>query len=92
MNAAIRNGATMGSVGIVGQGFGSVPIKYGGIAHDCDVFIPQGYTIAELVDVLALAKTGDVVIEMEQFGFDDTAEAYARLTAGTLQGRAVVTL
>jgi propanol-preferring alcohol dehydrogenase len=90
INAAVRNAATLGSVGIVGQGFGTAQIKYGGIAHDCDVFIPQGSTIAELTDVLRLAQTGDVVIETEQFGFDQTPEAYKRLTEGTLNGRAVV--
>jgi len=90
MNAAIRNAATMGSVGLVGQGFGTAPLKYGGIAFDCDVFIPQGYTIAELADVLRLARTGDVVIETELFDFDQTPAAYQRLTEGTLQGRAVV--
>jgi propanol-preferring alcohol dehydrogenase len=90
MNAAIRNAATMGSVAIVGQGFGAAEIRFGRIAHDCDVFIPQGATIAELSDVLTLAATGDVVIETETFAFEQTPEAYARLTAGTLNGRAVV--
>jgi propanol-preferring alcohol dehydrogenase len=90
MNAAIRNAAPMGSVAIVGQGFGTAQIRFGQLAHDCDVFIPQGAPIAELSEVIALAKTGDVVIETEQFGFDDTAEAYRRLTDGTLAGRAVV--
>jgi len=90
MNAAIRNAATMGSVAIVGQGFGTAQIKFGQLAHDCDVFIPQGATIAELTDVLALAETGDVVIETEQFPFADTSHAYERLKAGTLSGRAVV--
>jgi propanol-preferring alcohol dehydrogenase len=90
MNAAIRNAAVLGSVAIVGQGFGSYPFTWGGIAHDVDVFVPQGATIAELGEVVALAKTGEVVVEVEQFGFDRTAEAYERLTAGTLNGRAVV--
>jgi alcohol dehydrogenase, propanol-preferring len=90
MNAAIRNAAPMGSVAIVGQGFGTAQIKFGQLAHDCDVFIPQGAPIAELTEVIALAQTGEVIIETEQFGFDDTAEAYRRLTEGTLAGRAVV--
>jgi propanol-preferring alcohol dehydrogenase len=92
MNAALRNAATMGSVAIVGQGFGSAQIRWGMPAHDCDVFIPQGATIAELHEVIALARTGDVRIEAEQFGFDETPLAYERLRAGTLAGRAVVTL
>jgi propanol-preferring alcohol dehydrogenase len=90
MNAALRNAATLGSVAIVGQGFGSAQLRWGGIAHDCDVFIPQGATLAELHEVVALAETGHVRIEVEQFAFDDVAAAYSALRAGTLNGRAVV--
>ena len=90
MNAAIRNAAPLGSVAIVGQGFGTASIRFGQIAHDCDVFIPQGAPIAELEEVVALARTGDVIIETERFDFDDTPAAYERLTTGTLDGRAVV--
>jgi alcohol dehydrogenase, propanol-preferring len=90
MNAALRNAATMGSVAIVGQGFGTASIRWGLPAHDCDVFIPQGATIAELHEVVALARTGDVRVEIEQFAFDDTPLAYERLRAGSLNGRAVV--
>ena len=90
MNAALRNAATLGSVAIVGQGFGSAQIRWGLPAHDCDVFIPQGSTIAELHEVIALARDGRVRVEVEQFGFDETPAAYERLRAGTLNGRAVV--
>jgi propanol-preferring alcohol dehydrogenase len=54
------------------------------------VFIPQGAPIAELAEVIALAQTGDVIIETEEFAFADTPAAYERLKAGTLNGRAVV--
>jgi propanol-preferring alcohol dehydrogenase len=90
MNAALRNAATMGSVALVGQGFGTATLRWGQPAHDCDVFIPQGATIAELHEVLALAATGAVTIEVERFAFDEVETAYARLRAGTLDGRAVV--
>ena len=90
LNAALRNAATMGSVAIVGQGFGTAQVRWGQPAHDCDVFNPQGATIAELHEVVALANTGKVVIESEQFAFDETPQAYDKLRAGTLNGRAVV--
>jgi len=90
MNAALRNAAVLGSVAIVGQGFGTVQLRWGMPAHDCDVFIPQGATIAELHEVIALARGGDVRVEVEQFAFDDASIAYERLRAGTLNGRAVV--
>jgi propanol-preferring alcohol dehydrogenase len=90
LNAAIRNAAALGSVAIVGQGFGTAQLQWGKLAHDCDVFIPQGATIAELHDVVSIARDGKVVVEVEQFGFDDAPTAYERLRAGTLNGRAVV--
>src|SRR4051794_14788901 len=47
LNAAMRNAAPMGAVALVGQGFGTAQVRYGQPAHDCDVFNPQGATIAE---------------------------------------------
>jgi alcohol dehydrogenase, propanol-preferring len=90
MNAAVRNAATLGSVALVGQGYGTAALAFGRVAHDCDVFIPQGSTVAELTEVIGLAQSGDVVIETEEFAFDAIPAAYERLTAGTLDGRAVV--
>jgi propanol-preferring alcohol dehydrogenase len=92
LNAAVRNAATLGSIALVGQGFGSAQVRYGQPAHDCDIFNPQGATVAELHEVIALARTGAVTIEVEQFALADVADAYDRLGAGTLNGRAVVTL
>jgi alcohol dehydrogenase, propanol-preferring len=40
--------------------------------------------------VIEIARTGKVTVEVEQFALDDVAEAYQRLQAGTLNGRAVV--
>jgi propanol-preferring alcohol dehydrogenase len=40
--------------------------------------------------VVALAQTGRVTVEVEQFAFDDVEEAYRRLREGSLAGRAVV--
>jgi propanol-preferring alcohol dehydrogenase len=90
INAAMRNAAKLGAIALVGQGFGKGELRYGQPAHDCDVFNPQGARISELHEVIELARAGKVVIEAEQFAFDDVATAYERLRAGTLNGRAVV--
>ncbi len=90
IRASMRNAAKAGAIALVGQGFGTGEVRYGAWAHDCDLFNPQGATIAELAEVIALAKSGDVVVEAEQFAFDDVEAAYERLKAGTLNGRAVV--
>jgi alcohol dehydrogenase, propanol-preferring len=90
LNAALRNAAKMGSIGLVGAGMGTAQVRYGQPAHDCDIFNPQGARIAELHEVIEIARTGKVTVEVEQFALDDVAEAYQRLQAGTLNGRAVV--
>ena len=92
LNAALRNSAKLGAIALVGQGFGTAQVRYGQPAHDCDIFNPQGARIAELHEVIDLARAGKVTIEVEHFAFDDVAEVYARLQAGTLNGRAVVTV
>jgi propanol-preferring alcohol dehydrogenase len=92
LNAALRNAAKMGAIALVGAGMGTAQVRYGQPAHDCDVFNPQGARIAELHEVIEFARAGKVTIEVEQFTFDDVAEAYERLQSGTLNGRAVVTL
>src|SRR4051812_7245051 len=92
LNAAIRNAATLGAVAIVGQGFGTAQVRWGQLRHDCDVFIPQGAPIAELHEVVALAQQHDLRHDIEQFGFDEVPDAYDRLRAGSLNGRAVIQL
>ena len=92
INAALRNAAKCGAIALVGQGFGKGEVRYGQPAHDCDIFNPQGARVAELHEVIELARSGSVTIEAEQFAFDDVAGAYERLQAGTLNGRAVVVL
>jgi alcohol dehydrogenase, propanol-preferring len=92
LNAAVRNAAKLGAIALVGQGFGTAQVRYGQPAHDCDIFNPQGARVAELHEVIELARAGKVTIEVEQFAFDDVAAAYDLLQAGTLNGRAVVVL
>jgi propanol-preferring alcohol dehydrogenase len=87
---ALGAAATLGAVALVGAGGGTAPVKWLGVPFECDVFIPQGATIADLHEVVALAETGAVRIEVEQFAFADTAEAYRRFREGSLSSRAVV--
>ena len=52
----------------------------------------MGATIADLREVIALAETGALRIEVERFAFDQTAAAYAKFATGDLASRAVVTM
>ena len=81
MRLALACGAAMGSIGIVGAGGGSAPIGWGLVPLECDVFIPQGGTIADLRDVIALAEAGEIRVDVELFPFAETAETYAKFAA-----------
>jgi len=91
MRLALASGAAMGSIGIVGAGGGSAPIGWGLVPLECEVFIPQGGTIADLRDVIALAEAGEIRVDVELFPFAETAETYAKFARGELRTRAVVT-
>ncbi len=90
--AALALGAadTLGSVAIVGAAGGTARVRWLGVPFECDVFIPQAATIADLHEVVALAEQGGVRIEAEQFAFADAPAAYSRFRAGELRARAVV--
>lgn len=81
---------TLGAVAMVGAGGGTAAVRWLGVPFECDVFIPQAATIADLHEVVALAEQGGVRIEVEQFAFDDAPSAYQRFRAGDLRSRAVV--
>ena len=75
-----------------GAGGGTASIGWGLLPNNCDLFIPQGGTTADLHDVIALANAGRLRIDIERFPFERTAEAYAQVEAGSVAGRAVVVM
>jgi propanol-preferring alcohol dehydrogenase len=88
--AAVRPG---GAYGLIGAAGGRLDRQwYGGLPFDGEVYNFQGSSIADVTDVLALASSGVIVNPVEEFAFDDVEEAYRRLHAGDLRGRAVVVL
>ena len=90
IEAALGVAAPMGSVALIGAGGGTARLKWGGVALEVEVFIPQGASIRDLQEVVAIAETGRLRIETEEFSFDQAAEAYRAFHAGELKGRAVV--
>ncbi|MFD0522321.1 zinc-binding dehydrogenase [Paractinoplanes durhamensis] len=48
--------------------------------------------MADAQEVIALAEAGLIRNQVDEFAFEKAAEAYERLAAGTLTGRAVVLL
>lgn len=71
-------GAPTRTVGLLGQPFGS------------RIRAPYWGSRPELMELLDLARSGDLAVETEHFSLDDGAEAYRKLHDGELRGRAVV--
>ncbi len=86
--AAARAG---GAVQVIGLAGGTLPFTYGTLPFGCSLTIPYWGSVTELMEVLELARSGAVRAHTERFSLEHAAEAYARLRAGDLLGRAVVT-
>jgi propanol-preferring alcohol dehydrogenase len=54
------------------------------------VTAPYWGTRGELLEVLDLARAGQVEVHVETYALDDAPEAYERLQRGQVTGRAVI--
>jgi propanol-preferring alcohol dehydrogenase len=79
-----------GAIAIVGIAGGRLPVGFGAVPLECSVEIPNWGTLPELTEVVALARTGAIHVEVERVALDDTMDAYRRLDRGEVVGRAVV--
>jgi propanol-preferring alcohol dehydrogenase len=81
---------TLGHFTIVGIAGGTVPVGFFNLPNGLSVASSNWGSLPELGEVLALARTGDVRARIERFALADAAQAYDRMRAHTLEGRAVV--
>lgn len=75
---------------LVGVGAGKTDVGMLARPYDATVRAPYWGSRPELMDVLQLARTGQVSVETETFSLDEAPEAYRRLHEGSLRGRAVI--
>jgi propanol-preferring alcohol dehydrogenase len=85
-----RRGGVFALVGAGGGALGDVRL-WDVFPKDGEVFTFQGGTIADTLDVIALAESGRIRIDVDVFTLDRVSEAYQAMEAGSLRGRAVVT-
>ncbi|MFI5889707.1 alcohol dehydrogenase catalytic domain-containing protein [Actinoplanes sp. NPDC051513] len=86
--AAVRPG---GAYGLIGSAGGRLDRPwFGMLPRDGEVYTFQGSSIADAQEVIALAAAGLIRNQVEEFPFEKVEEAYERLAAGTLAGRAVI--
>lgn len=80
-----------GELVIVGSGGGQLTVRKPG-------FLPPGFRLSlpfwgtrpELAEVVALARTGTLHVETEQFPLSAAQTAFHRLRQGAMRGRAVL--
>jgi propanol-preferring alcohol dehydrogenase len=80
-----------GAIQVIGLAGGTLPFSYGALPFDCSVTMPYWGSVVELMEVLDLARSGRIKAHTQRFALERAADAYARLRAGDLLGRAVVT-
>lgn len=87
---AAASAATEADVTIVGIGGGMLPVGFGSTAYDVAVRAPYWGSRGELIEVLELARRGQIHVEVEKFSLDEAPRAYELLHDGKIRGRAVV--
>lgn len=79
-----------GRLAIVGLGGGVLPMGFFAVPYGAQVATSYWGTYPELVELVALAKTGRLRIEVEAHPLDQALEVYERLRDGKISGRAVL--
>ena len=82
--------ALQGRVTVVGIGNGSYSWNFYGVPYEVELTSTYWGTIEELYEVVDLYRAGLITPRTEVFGLEEALEAYRRLEAGELQGRAVI--
>ena len=62
----------------------------GTIAYDAALRVPYWGSRGELIEVLEMAKRGQLSVEIETYSIDEGPKAYERLHEGSIRGRAVI--
>ncbi|WP_309501101.1 NAD(P)-dependent alcohol dehydrogenase [Saccharopolyspora gloriosae] len=82
--------AVEGDITIVGIGGGTLPVAFGAQPFEVSVAAPYWGGRHELIEVLALARSGALTVHTETFPLEDGPEIYERLHRGEITGRAVL--
>ena len=81
---------SMGHVTLVGLGGGSHALGFFSQPFGVSFAATYGGSLAELVEVMALAQAGHIRAHVQRFKLEDAPRAYAAMVAGDLKGRAVI--
>lgn len=90
VDIAAESVAVEGDITIVGIAGAPLPVGFGLIPYDATVAAPYWGSRGELMEVLALARAGQVEVHIETYSLEEAPLAYERLRAGQVDGRAVI--
>jgi propanol-preferring alcohol dehydrogenase len=76
---------------IVGLGGGHHDFHHGSTPYGCSVSIPYWGSRVELMEVIAMARSGQINAETIEFPLEQAVAVYEKLKAGQITGRAVLT-
>lgn len=79
-----------GRLVILGLASGTLPVSFFGVPYGAEVATSYWGTVTELIELVALARTGKIALDVERFRLDQAPEAYDRLRRGEIRGRAVI--
>ncbi|MCJ7710951.1 MAG: zinc-binding dehydrogenase [Chloroflexi bacterium] len=80
----------MADIVLVGVGDAALPVGLFTLPFETNVRAPYWGSRGELFEVLDLARSGAIHVEVERFTLEDGPKAYERMHARTLRGRAVI--
>jgi propanol-preferring alcohol dehydrogenase len=80
-----------GRIVVLGVANGTLPWKFSGVPLESTLTTSYWGNMAELREVVALAREGRIKVRSRRFSLEQTAEAYDLLQSGKIEGRAVVT-
>jgi len=80
----------LGHLTLVGLAGGSLAVSFFGLPYELSVASTYWGSIPELIEVIALARSGQIGAHVERFSLDEAAGAYEQMRAGILHGRAVI--
>lgn len=79
-----------GDLTVVGIAMGTLPFNFFSLPYEASVQTTYWGSLLELVEVLELARAGRIRAKVERFPLEQAPQAYERLRAGAVEGRAVI--
>ena len=79
-----------GHLSVIGLALGTLPFSFFTVPYGASVGTSYWGSIAELQEVVSLARAGRLKVHVETFPLANVSDAYDRLRKGTLSGRAVI--